>query len=239
MQEVAHLVAAVVEDERAPVGVRAAARIRVLVERGAVEAGEREVVAREVRGHPVEDHARCRGACSVVDELAEVVGGAVARARREVAGDLVAPRAAERVGHHGHQLDVGEAHVVRRRRRARRPARGRSAGGCPPAGPAATSRGGPRRSTSGWSSGSVVGARLEPLLVAPTRASESVHDRGGLRAAPRRAKATGSAFSRSVAVRRGGSRTCSASPPRRRGRTAPRCPTRRARASGAGGRPSG
>ena len=56
-QEVADLVAAEVEDERAPVGVRAAARVGVLVERGAVEAREREVVAREVRRHPVEDHA--------------------------------------------------------------------------------------------------------------------------------------------------------------------------------------
>ena len=37
-EEVAHLVAAVVEDQRAPVGVRAAARVRVLVERRAVEA---------------------------------------------------------------------------------------------------------------------------------------------------------------------------------------------------------
>ena len=38
-QEVAHLVAAVVEDQRAPVRVLAAARVGVLVERGAVEAG--------------------------------------------------------------------------------------------------------------------------------------------------------------------------------------------------------
>ena len=56
-EEVADLVAAVVEDQRAPVGVRAAARVVVLVERRAVEAREREVVAREVRRHPVEDHA--------------------------------------------------------------------------------------------------------------------------------------------------------------------------------------
>ena len=111
IEEVAHLVAPVVEDERAPVGVLAAARVGVLVERGAVEARERELVAREVRGHPVEDHAEAV-AVQAVDELAEVVGRAEARRRRVVAGHLVAPRAAERVRHHGHQLEVGEAHVL-------------------------------------------------------------------------------------------------------------------------------
>ena len=97
-EEVADLVAAEVEDERAPVRVRAAARVGVLVERGAVEARERELVAREVRGDPVEDHAEAV-AVQAVDELAEVVGRAEARRRREVAGHLVAPRAAERVAH--------------------------------------------------------------------------------------------------------------------------------------------
>ena len=72
-QEVAHLVAAEVEDERAPVGMRAAARVGVLVERRAVEARERPVVAREVRRHPVEDHADAVPV-QPVDEAAEVVG---------------------------------------------------------------------------------------------------------------------------------------------------------------------
>ena len=111
-EEVADLVAAVVEDQGAPVGVRAAARVLVLVQRGAVEAREREVVAREVRRDPVEDHAEAL-LVQPVDELAEVVRRAVARRRREVAAHLVAPRAGERVRHHRQQLDVREAHVER------------------------------------------------------------------------------------------------------------------------------
>ena len=114
-QEVADLVAAEVEHERAPVGVRAAARVGVLVERRAVEPRERELVAREVRRDPVEDHAD-PAVVQPVDELPQVVGRAVSRRRREVAGHLVAPRAAERVRHHRQQLDVGEAHVGRVRR---------------------------------------------------------------------------------------------------------------------------
>ncbi len=111
-EEVAHLGAAVVEDERAPVGVRAAPRVGVLVERRAVEAHERELVAREVRRHPVEDHAEA-ALVQAVDERAELVGRAVARGRGEVARHLVAPRARERMLHDRHQLDVREVEAER------------------------------------------------------------------------------------------------------------------------------
>ena len=107
-QEVAHLVAAEVEDECAPVGMLAAARILVLVQGRAVEAGQRPVVLREVRRHPVEDHAD-PGLVHPVDEGAEVVGRAEPRGRGEIAGHLVAPR--RRIGmlHHRQQLDMREA----------------------------------------------------------------------------------------------------------------------------------
>ena len=110
-QEVAHLVAAEVEDQRAPVGMGAAARVLVLVQRRPVEAREREIVAREVRGHPVEDDAD-PGLVERVDERAEVVRLAQRRDGRVEAGHLVAPRARERVVHHRQELDVGEAEVA-------------------------------------------------------------------------------------------------------------------------------
>ena len=116
-EEVADLGAAVVEDERAPVGVLALAGVGVLVQRGAVEAGEGEVVLREVGRDPVEDDADA-ALVELVDEPAEAVGVAVAGRRREVARHLVAPRPAEGVLHHRQQLDVGEAEVARRGRRA-------------------------------------------------------------------------------------------------------------------------
>ena len=56
-QEVPDLVAAVVEDERAPVLVLALPRIGVLVERGAVEARQTVLVLGKVSRHPVEDDA--------------------------------------------------------------------------------------------------------------------------------------------------------------------------------------
>ena len=56
-EEVADLVAAVVEDQRAPVAMLAAAGIGMLVQGRAVELPQAVAVAGEVGGHPVEDHA--------------------------------------------------------------------------------------------------------------------------------------------------------------------------------------
>ena len=110
LQKVAHLVAAVVEDQGAPLRVRSAEML-MLVERGPIEAGQRPVVAREVRRHPIEDHSDSL-AVQVIDELLEVVRGAETRGRREVAGHLIAPRARERMLHHRHQLHVREAKIA-------------------------------------------------------------------------------------------------------------------------------
>ena len=122
-EEVAHLGAAEVEDVRAPVRLLAAPRVGVLVQRRAVEAGQRPLVLREVRGHPVDDDADA-GLVQRVDQVAEVVGGAEARRRRVVRRDLVAPGAAERVLGDRHQLDVGEAQVLHVVDELRRRARG-------------------------------------------------------------------------------------------------------------------
>ena len=110
-QEVAHLAAAEVEDVGAPVGVLAAQRVRVLVQRGAVEAGQREVVLGEVGGDPVQDDADAL-AVESVHQVAEVVRGSVARGGRVVGGHLVAPRATEGVLGQRHEFHVREAHLL-------------------------------------------------------------------------------------------------------------------------------
>ena len=106
-EEVADLRAPEVEDEGAPVGVLAALRIGVLVQRRAVEGAQRELIVREVGGHPVDDDPD-PGAVERVDQRGEVVRAAEACRRGVVAGDLVAPRPVERVLGHRQQLDVGE-----------------------------------------------------------------------------------------------------------------------------------
>jgi hypothetical protein len=56
-EEIADLVAAEIENQRAPILVLALPRIHVLVKVGAVELGERMRVLREMRRNPIHDHA--------------------------------------------------------------------------------------------------------------------------------------------------------------------------------------
>ncbi len=141
VEEVAHLVAAEVEDVRAPLLVPAALGVGVLVERACrrTAASAHSSVAKwpgtQSRITPI------AGLVEPVDEQPEAVGVAEPRVRREVRRHVVAPRAAERVLHHRHQLDVGEPQVARRTPAAPRPAAPRSCR-------AATTRGASRRPTS-------------------------------------------------------------------------------------------
>jgi|GEM_PF-4384950 len=81
----------------------------MFVERGAVELREGKRIAREMRGHPIEDDAD-PALVQVVDEKRKVLGRAIALRRRIEARDLVAPRPIERVLGHRHDLHMGKAH---------------------------------------------------------------------------------------------------------------------------------
>jgi len=104
-EEVSYLVAAEVEDQRAPVLVFAAARVLVFVDRLAGEARQGEVVLGKMRRHPVEQDAEIM-LMAGVDETAQRVGFAETRGRRVIAGNLVAPRGIERVLGHRQKFDV-------------------------------------------------------------------------------------------------------------------------------------
>src|SRR6266540_3187884 len=89
-QEVRDLVASVVEDERAPVGMLALPRVGVLIEVGAIEVAEPVRIAREVRRHPVEDDPDA-ATVEMVHEGHELPRAAVATRGGEVADGLIAP----------------------------------------------------------------------------------------------------------------------------------------------------
>ena len=110
-QEAPHLVAPVVEDQRPPVLVLPLPRVGVLVQRGAVEAGQAVLVLGKVAGHPVEDDADA-GAVTGIDEVFEVFGRAEPAGRREEAEHLVAPRSRKRMLHDRQQLDVREPELL-------------------------------------------------------------------------------------------------------------------------------
>src|SRR5690242_3193965 len=109
-QEAADLVASEIEYVGTPFRMLALARIEMLIKRGAVETREAERVAREVRRHPVENHSDT-ALMQYIDQVFEIVRGAEARSRGEIATYLVSPRACERMLHHRHDLDVREPHI--------------------------------------------------------------------------------------------------------------------------------
>src|SRR4029079_11372412 len=71
---------------------------------------ERVLVAREVRRDPVEDDADA-ALVEAVDQVHQVLRGAVAAGGGDVARRLVPPGAVERVLHHRQQLDMRETEL--------------------------------------------------------------------------------------------------------------------------------
>ena len=110
-QEVADLGFAQVKDLGAPVGVLAAAGIRIFKDAAAVESGKAVGIRTEVGGNPVKDNT---DACLMqgIDQVHEILGLAVSGGRRIVACDLIAPGAVKRMLGNTHQLYVGKRNVL-------------------------------------------------------------------------------------------------------------------------------
>ena len=85
--------AAEIVDRGVPVGVEAPPRVGVLVERGAVEAGEAVRVAREMRRAPSRGSRRARPRWQRSTKRAKPAGSPKRRGRREQPDRLVAPGA--------------------------------------------------------------------------------------------------------------------------------------------------
>ena len=95
-QEALDLVAPEVEDVGAPILLLTLSRIGMLEQRGAVEPAQRPVVLGEVPGNPVEDDADALG-MQGLHQVPEIIWRTEPGIRCEIAGDLVAPAALERM----------------------------------------------------------------------------------------------------------------------------------------------
>ena len=71
-QKVGDLASTVVEDQGAPLAVFAPARVGMLIDRLAGEAGQREIILGEVTGDPVQDHTDA-GCVAAVDQVAQII----------------------------------------------------------------------------------------------------------------------------------------------------------------------
>ena len=233
-EEIRHLAAAEIIDRRVPVGMEAAARIGMLVERPAVEMREAVLVGRKMRRHPVEDDAEA-GLVRAVDEAGEAGRIAVAPRRREQADRLVAPGGVERMLGDRQQFEMGEAHVD---------GIGNELVGefvigqeAPAVGPAARSRDAPRRSTSACAADRPGRAPAEERIVVPVEIV-GARDDGGGRGPQLAAEAERIGLQRQHdAVRPDDLVFVDRRPRRGRARRSPTGRCRRACASGGGGRP--
>ena len=106
-----HLPPAVVEDVAGPVGVKALARVRVLVEMGAVKEAQGPSVRGKMSRDPIQNHPDAV-AMEKVDEVHEVLGRAVPAGGSEIARGLIPPGTVKGVLHDGKELDVGKAQAL-------------------------------------------------------------------------------------------------------------------------------
>ena len=101
----AHLVASIVEDERAPIAVFPFSRVFMLVKGSAVKTGQTVCIFGEMSRHPVENDPKTIGVAGV-DERLEIFGRPEPACRRKETDDLIAPRPRKRMFQHRQQFDV-------------------------------------------------------------------------------------------------------------------------------------
>ena len=108
-QEIRDLAAAIIVDQRVPVGMEALPRVGVLVKRGTVKPAEPVRVGREMPGNPIQQQSQ---SCAVagIDKGAEIVRRSITAGRRKQRDRLVSPGAVERILGDRHQLQMREPH---------------------------------------------------------------------------------------------------------------------------------
>jgi len=110
-QKAFYFAPAVIENQSAPVLMRAEPRVGVFIQRGAVELRQCPIVPGEMRGHPIQNDADL-ALVAGVDKGSQLVRRSKAAGRREVAGRLVAPGFIQRMLGQRHELDMGVAHFT-------------------------------------------------------------------------------------------------------------------------------
>ena len=110
-QEVVHLAASVVKNERSPLFLFSEARIGVLVQMGAVEITQPVFVSRKMGRHPIENHSDAV-LMQRIDQKHEVLRRAKATGRREIPDRLITPRAVERMFRNRQELHVRITHMM-------------------------------------------------------------------------------------------------------------------------------
>ena len=99
-----------VEQKRAPLRHLSPARVGMFEERRAVKEPQPVRIPCKMRGNPVHDDTDALAMCAV-NEIHQLLRLAVARRRRIIASDLIAPAGIIGILHQRHNLNVGISHI--------------------------------------------------------------------------------------------------------------------------------
>ena len=110
-QEIGNPGPAVIVDQRAPVWVRALARVHVLIHAGAVKARHPVGIPRKMGGHPVQNHADSL-TVHIIHKIHKIVRSSVTAGGRVIPRHLIAPGSVQGMLHHRHQLHMGIPHLL-------------------------------------------------------------------------------------------------------------------------------
>src|SRR5918999_400106 len=83
--------AAIVENQRSPLGVLPPTRVLVLVQRRSIEAPQRKIVLGEMGRYPVQNDTK-PGTVAVIDQVAEIIRRAITCCGRKIGAHLISPR---------------------------------------------------------------------------------------------------------------------------------------------------
>ena len=110
-QEVNNLVPAIIEDQRAPILVRAFPGIFMFVETRAIETRQCPIIPGKMRRNPIDNDS---DTCFMqrIDEKLKIIRRSVPAGRGKKAGHLVTPRWIKRMLRHRHEFDVREPHFL-------------------------------------------------------------------------------------------------------------------------------
>src|SRR3954468_10601626 len=90
-QEISNFMAAIIENERAPILMCSFPGVFMLVQGGAIKLGQTPFISREMSGNPIDNHTNTRFMHAIDKEL-KIFGRAVSGGRSKKPGDLVSPR---------------------------------------------------------------------------------------------------------------------------------------------------
>ena len=109
-EEIAHFIAAVIENQCAPFRMGAFSRVFMFVKGGTVEAGKAVRITWKMSRNPVKDVTDFI-LVALVNEIHEVFRYAVSAGQAERSGNLVSPRFVQWMFHYRQQFDMGEFKV--------------------------------------------------------------------------------------------------------------------------------